>query len=1031
MAQNKKWQWYWRRQLALWDAAMTLAAWRWRTQRFLLLVTGLGVTVAVVLIASLPLFSTVMTTAGLRGVLRAQSTSSQLLVNATLQGLGSSLVKQDTGQIDDMVKQNTGSYFLAKPDLTVITSTWSGVDFYGVPIQQARTHLKLLQGQVPQPNQSSATDVDIMLTVSAAGYLHMKVGDSMKLSAGLSTYARNYSGAYTAQVSAHLVGLFQVLPDDAYWDGYTLEQPSSIMGVPPPPVLALTDQGTLLNTLDAINASHQGTGVFPMQDGTNTLLLSYTANTSQIVNHQLNDMIAGLGNLQQAVSQTYQGYLYYLSGGNITMASLSGPLVHDPLENTDSTLEKFQSQMQITQVPILILTAQILALVLFFISVIVSALVEREQTAIAVLRSRGANRRQVSGSLLTQGLVLCVLAGLIGPLLALGLTYLLTPYLLTPATRDALNALTIDTASLMRSLGLYTLGAVLAAFFTLFLSIFLAVRANILTQRREEARATHQPLWQRLRLDMVIAVLALAGYAVTYYLESTRQLLSLQSQSLITTPLELLAPLLLLITGILFFLRFFPNLLRWLARLAQRRQGLSSMLALAQMARAPRQAMRMALLLGLASAFTLFSLVFAASQGQRAQDLATYQTVSDFSGYNNSNLPATSLRSSTSVFGDKNTVLGNARTALSQANALYQQIQGVTAVSVGSVEHVYLSLNAGTARSFSWSTRLIAIDPETFARTAYWDAQDSDQPLADLMQQLVAQRALAVQQGVVPAIVASTTWNQLGLSQGMAFHLTTTSGNISPTTYVALAEVKHIPPVDDGSEGALLVDYQSLVAGQIQGQGLTQTTAISQLNYVWLRSGDDPAAVAHVRAALQKPTLALAQLLDRRLLSGGNARDPLANSLISTLGIGVAATLLLAFLANLLLPLLSVRRRQTSFAVLRALGSDASQVAGILTWELAVILATALVLGLLFGALLAFTSVPPLVFTGALPTALVSISSNAIYTLQQIIPVTIVMPFSLVIALLCLLALCLIALGLMTRLAQRPLMAQALRLDED
>jgi ABC-type antimicrobial peptide transport system permease subunit len=859
----------------------------------------------------------------------------------------------------------------------------------------------------------------------------MKIGDSIQLSNDLSTYARDYTNEYTAQVSAHLVGLFQVSPQDAYWNGYTLEQPPAIAGVPPPPVLALIDQGTLLKTLDAINAPHQGSGVFPARDGTNSLLLSYTTDTSHIVSNQLSDIIASLGNLQQAVSQNYQNSLSYLSGGNISTVDLSGPLVHDPIEGTDSILEKFQSQVQITQAPALILTAQILALILFFVSVIVSALVEREQTAIAVLRSRGANRRQVSGSLLTQGLVLCILAGLLGPLLALGLTCLIAPFLLTPATRDALNALTLHTGPIIHSLVLYTLGAVVAAFVTLFLSIFLSVRANILTQRREEARATHQPLWQRLRLDMLIAVLALAGYAVTYYLESTRQLLSLQSQSLITTPLELLAPLLLLITGILFFLRFFPRLLNWLARMAQRRQGLSSMLALAQMARAPRQAMRMALLLGLASAFTLFSLVFAASQGQRAQDLATYQAVSDFSGYNNSNLPVTSLRSSTSVFSDKNTVLGNARSALSQATSLYQQIQGVSVASVGSVNHVYLSLNAGTAQATTWSTRLIAVDPATFARTAYWDEQDSDQSLADLMQQLISQRAQAIQQGVVPAIVASTTWDQLGLSQGMTFHLTTVSGNVSPTTYVALAEVKHIPPVDDGSEGAILVDYQSLVAGQIQGQGMTQVTVVAQLNYVWLRSGDDLAAVNHVRAALQKPALALAQLLDRRLLSGGNAKDPLANSLISTLSIGVAATLLLAFLANLLLPLLSVRMRLTNFAVLRALGTNSSQVVGILTWELAIVLATALVLGLLFGALLAFTSVPPLVFTGALPTALVSLSSSAIYTLQQIIPVTIVMPFSLVIALLCLLALCLIALGLMTRLVQRPLMAQVLRLDED
>jgi ABC-type antimicrobial peptide transport system permease subunit len=206
---------------------------------------------------------------------------------------------------------------------------------------------------------------------------------------------------------------------------------------------------------------------------------------------------------------------------------------------------------------------------------------------------------------------------------------------------------------------------------------------------------------------------------------------------------------------------------------------------------------------------------------------------------------------------------------------------------------------------------------------------------------------------------------------------------------------------------------------------------LTQLNYIWLRSSDDPGALQHIRAALNTPAFVLENLMDRRQLSGGNAADPLANSLITIMSIGVAATLLLAFLANLLLPLLSVRMRQTHFAVLRALGTGPGQVTEILTVELAVVLATSLVLGLLFGAVLAFTSVPPLVFTGALPASLISISSSTIYTLQKVIPVTIVIPLSLLVALSALVLLCVFALALITRLAQRPLMAQVLRLDED
>jgi hypothetical protein len=277
----------------------------------------------------------------------------------------------------------------------------------------------------------------------------------------------------------------------------------------------------------------------------------------------------------------------------------------------------------------------------------------------------------------------------------------------------------------------------------------------------------------------------------------------------------------------------------------------------------------------------------------------------------------------------------------------------------------------------------------------------------------------------VPAIVAASTWQLLGLTPGMTFHLTNDLGEFDSTVYIAVAEVKHIPPTDDGTQGALLVDYQSLVAGRARYQELTQP------NYIWLRTSDNPAAINQVRAALGDPALALVGLVDRRAISSNNAVDPLTRTLLGILSVGVVTALLLAFLANLLLPLLSVRARQTHFAVLRALGAAPGQITRLLAWEMVVSLATALLLGLIFGLLLIFTSVAPLVFTDILPGNLLNVSGTALYTLQQIIPVTIVWPPSLFVAVATLLALCLLAIGLLTRLAQRPLLAQALLVDDD
>ncbi|HET8841966.1 MAG TPA: ABC transporter permease, partial [Ktedonobacteraceae bacterium] len=700
---------------------------------------------------------------------------------------------------------------------------------------------------------------------------------------------------------------------------------------------------------------------------------------------------------------------FLVTGSNISAVNLYGSVFHNL--DTESSLEKFQSQVAILRTPSLLLTALILCLVLFFISTMVSALVGREQASIAVMRSRGADRLQIFASLLAQGLALCILAALAGPPLALGLVYLLVPHLFTATSQDAINALVLDPGPVLRSLSLYTLAAVAITFLTLLFSLLLAVRANILTLRREESRTTRLPFWQRLRLDVGVALLAVGGYVLTFYLQKTQSLLDAQSQSLVSAPLQLLPPILLLLAGVLFFLRLFPLLLRLLVRLTRHQQSLTSTMAFVQMERSPHQPMRMALMLGLAIAFAFFSLTFSASQGQRAVDITNYQAVSDFSGY------STSLPSSSTP--------GDAAQVLSSTTTLYREISGVVSATVGYIDRRYLPVGNNFQQSYMRKAVLSAVDADTFAHTAIWNAQDSSQSLNDLMSLLISQRSQAFQRGVVPAIVATSTWELLDLTPGTIFYLADDAGDPDSTPYVALAEVNHIPPIDDAVQGALLVDYQSLVAGRAQHRKSTQP------NYIWLKTSDNPLAISHVRAALSDPNVALDNLVDRFALNKTNTTDPLADHLLIILSIGVTASLLLAFLANLLLPLLNVRARQTYFAVLRALGTPPRQIRQILTWELAIVLITSLFLGLIFGALLAFSSVPPLIFTSVLPANLVDISSTAVFTSQAIIPVTIVLPSSLFLAMGILLALCLLTLGLMTRLAQRPLMSEMLLLDDD
>ncbi|HEY5005444.1 MAG TPA: hypothetical protein VII61_19945, partial [Ktedonobacteraceae bacterium] len=95
------------------SSMMTLASWRLRQTWFLLLITTIGIVAAVIIVCAVPLFSDVMTTAGLHNTLREDPYGSEFEVDAITQGISTSIVQNVHGQIATLFQQNLGS--LASP----------------------------------------------------------------------------------------------------------------------------------------------------------------------------------------------------------------------------------------------------------------------------------------------------------------------------------------------------------------------------------------------------------------------------------------------------------------------------------------------------------------------------------------------------------------------------------------------------------------------------------------------------------------------------------------------------------------------------------------------------------------------------------------------------------------------------------------------------------------------------------------------------------------------------------------------------
>src|SRR5579885_633492 len=1022
------------------SSVITLALWRLRRTWFLLLITTLGLITTVIVACSIPLFSTVTGTAGMRNILSAPPDSATISVSVVNQGLSTTIVHDVLHQIDPLIRQHIGPYLENTPDFAMNTNNARiispppaprlyNLTFMSASAKQMSSYTQMVEGRMPRATAGDETE--IMLTPAAAQLMQVSVGSLITLNMAFADTAiqtRFFPGQGrdpailqhfpNTTINARVVGLFTVSQtNQAYWHGQNLDVTEQQLS-PGRSLLRftfLTANGAFLSTFDQIAQSIHIPAVFAPY----TLSWYYHLDPARTIISQLDALTTQLRSLQTAMTNKF-GDTQSIGFGNGDNAStypyieqvfllsdvLSGP-------GGQSILEQLSARIAATRIPVTIVGLQIIALILFFVSLVADLLVDRQADAIAVLRSRGASGRQVFFSLLTQALSLSVIALLIGPPLALLVVYFFAQDALTPVEQGALNLITDHPIQTMLGTAAYAVAIALVAVVTMAMSLRRAIGMDVLAIRKEAARSTRRPFWQRLNLDIVAAIIALIGYAISLYLTSIGGFLDTGTQTLITAPLTLVAPFFLAIGCILLFLRLFPILLQLAARLAERSRSAPVMLALAQMARVPRQSVRMIMLLTFTTAFAIFSLIFTSSQYQYAIDLASYETGADFSG----------------------TTHASDNSSLADVMADYQSIPGVLSATAGFAAQGSV---AGSTATLLMEIR--AVDADTYARSAVWPAQASRTPVSAIMQQLKERRAAAIHDDIVPVFVDAVAWNNLHLHLGSTF--TVATGVAVDLHCLVIGEMDHIPTINDSTgagiagdtppPGGVLLDFQTYASIYIHDSSQTGLRAILPINYFWLRTRDDPTTLANVRKTLDTIRFDPSPYYDRRTLADTFSTDPFYLDLAGILTFGTVTALLLALIGNLLVSLLSTRARLTSFVVLRALGTSPRQLGNVLLWEQVIVYATSLLLGLIFGTLFSATMIPNLTLS-SIPASgpLSGFTPGQFYALQHVLPAQPIIPLSLGIILATLIAICIIALGMMIRTISRPSMSQVLRLNED
>lgn len=286
-----------------------------------------------------------------------------------------------------------------------------------------------------------------------------------------------------------------------------------------------------------------------------------------------------------------------------------------------SLLEQFRSESIRLQLLLFMLAAPVLAMVYYYLFMNAKQSLVRQQSDIAVLRSRGAKTAQISWLFLLEGGMMGAVALIVGTITGwfMALSIGATSEFLTFVQRKSLS-ITFSWDVL-----LYALIAVLFAIGSSVIPAMMYARTSIVGLKRMQARADRPPIWKKFYVDFIL----LGAVAYGYYLMQERLLVGQQTglaaDTLAVQPALFFVPAVAIFALGLFLLRLFPLLLRAIQWVGGTWMPLSLFITFTQLSRSSKSYHPIMLLLILTLGLGMYNAAAARTMDQNARERVLYQ----------------------------------------------------------------------------------------------------------------------------------------------------------------------------------------------------------------------------------------------------------------------------------------------------------------------------------------------------------------------------------------------------------------------
>ena len=598
----------------------------------------------------------------------------------------------------------------------------------------------------------------------------------------------------------------------------------------------------------------------------------------------------------------------------------------------EEELRPYQRIVTVLTLTLTVFSIPIVALLVAFLVMLVGLVVDGQRNETAVMRSRGTSPFQVVGLTTVEGIIMGLIALVIGMIMATAFTQLIG------TTRSFMDFRWGHQfiVSIPPTIG-STIALALA--FTILIRVVPtigAARHTIVSYKMDKSRLLQRPWWQRLGVDILL--LALIGY---FYYQVVQQggLVDVEGgarniDDAYNQPFVFLLPPLTIFALTLFILRFLPPILRFMAWLIQWSNSVGLLIVTRQLERSPGAYYLPLILLVSTISLGIYTASFARTIDRYLYEQQYYKVSADMS---------------VRVFSQTAAGIPGGGGGNEEPPA-YMHISEFT-----SMPHVINATRIGeyTAKARLTMTSVegtfIGIDRADLGRVIFWRPDFAPYRLGYLT------NALALQQDSV--LVSREFLEQRGLEIGDLLELDIRSGgDLFKINLQIAGSLEYFPRWYPEEDGALFVGNLDYLFEQAQQELAHRVIARVEPEFnarEFSRAVIDRGAAGVI---IEEPTTRIEK----------TQSAPERQGLFGLLSIGFITSSLATMIGFLLYTVFSYRRRYVELGILRAIGLSQASMMLSVAWELGLLIVMGLALGVGIGLVVSVLYIPYMQFVSSL-----------------------------------------------------------------